>query len=437
MARKTGGKEWDRTGVLGAILEQVKLPRMARIRQHFADNSVRDIAVCVREQMARPEIAAMIRPGMSVAITAGSRGIANISLILKEIVANVKERGGRPFLFPAMGSHGGATGEGQRRLLEGYGITEQSVGAPIRATMETRVIGATDEGRPVHMDRFAAEADGIIVAARIKPHTAFHGAYESGLMKMMAIGMGKQKGAETCHAAGFGRFPGIVPGFGRIVLAKSNVLFGIGIVENSLDQTCRIEAIPREAIERREPELLEEARRLMPTIPFPEFDILVVDIIGKNHSGDGADPNITGTYCTPYASGGPQIQRYVVLDVSEESHGNALGVGMADITTARLAAKADYDAMYSNALTNRVLNNIRMPMVMKSDRLALQAALFTCIDVDVAHPRIVRIANTSHVESFTVSEALLELVGQNPSLEVIDPLRELVFNSDGNLPEFS
>jgi hypothetical protein len=175
----------------------------------------------------------------------------------------------------------------------------------------------------------------------------------------------------------------------------------------------------------------------MPTIPFPEFDILVVDIIGKNHSGDGADPNITGTYCTPYASGGPRIQRYVVLDVSEESHGNALGVGMADITTARLAAKADYDAMYSNALTNRVLNNIRMPMVMKSDRLALQAALFTCIDVDVAHPRIVRIANTSHVESFTVSEALLELVGQNPSLEVIDPLRELVFDSDGNLPEFS
>jgi hypothetical protein len=424
---------WDRQGVLRAILDPVLLPRMATIRQRFADNGIKDIPAVVAKEMARPEIAAAIRPGMSIAVTAGSRGIANIAMILREVISAARARGAHPFVFPAMGSHGGATEEGQRLLLEGYGITERSVGAPIRATMETRVIGTTDQGYPVHIDRFAAEADGIIVVGRIKPHTAFHGTYESGLMKMMAIGMGKQKGAETCHAAGFGRFTHIVPSFGRTILANAKILFGLAIVENSLDETYRIEAIAGHAIESREPALLAEARRLMPTIPFAEFDVLVVDTIGKNFSGDGADPNVTGTYCTPYASGGPRIQRYVVLDVSEESHGNSLGVGMADITTARLLGKTDYDAMYSNALTNRVLNNIRIPLVMQNDRLALQAAVFTCIDIDTLRPRIVRISNTSHIDTFSVSEALLEEARANASIEVLESPGVLVFNQEGNL----
>jgi hypothetical protein len=406
---------------------------MAAIRQRFEDNTIRDIPAVVAEEMARPEIAASVRPGMSIAVTAGSRGIAHIAVILREIISAVRARGAHPFVFPAMGSHGGATHEGQRLLLEGYGITESSVGAPIRATMETRVIGTTEQGYPVHMDRFAAEADGIIVVGRIKPHTAFHGTYESGLMKMMAIGMGKQKGAETCHAAGFGKFGHIIPSFGRTVLKNAKILFGVGIVENSLDETCRIEAIAAAAIESREPPLLAEARSLMPAIPFAQFDILVVDTIGKNFSGDGADPNVTGTYCTPYASGGPRIQRYVVLDVSEESHGNSLGVGMADITTARLLGKTDYDAMYSNSLTSRVLGNIRIPMVMKSDRLALQAAIFTCIDIDVLRPRIVRISNTSHIGTLTISEALLEEARANPAIEILESPRALAFNNEGNL----
>jgi hypothetical protein len=252
-------------------------------------------------------------------------------------------------------------------------------------------------------------------------------------MKMMAIGLGKQKGAETCHAAGFGRFAHIVPSFGRAVMERAKVLFGVGIVENSFDETYRIEAIPKDAIEGREPVLLEEARRLMPAIPFAEFDVLVVDTIGKNFSGDGADPNITGTYCTPYASGGPRFQRYVVLDVSDESHGNCLGVGMSDITTVRLLGKTDYDAMYSNALTSRVLTNIRMPMVMNNDRLALQAAVFTCIDVDAKRPRIVRIANTSHIGTLAISEALLDEARANPAIEVLQSPTDLVFSAQGNL----
>jgi len=424
---------WDRQGVLEAILEGVRLPRMAAIRQKFEDNAIRDIPAAVAAEMARPEIAATIRPGMSLAITAGSRGIANIVTILREIVSAVRARGAHPFVIPAMGSHGGATDEGQRLLLEGYGIMEQSVGAPIRATMETRVIGTTDDGLPVHMDRFAAEADGTIVVGRIKPHTAFHGTYESGLMKMMAIGMGKQKGAETCHAAGFGAFARIIPSFARVVLARGNVLFGVGLVEDSLDQTCRVEALARGLIESREPELLAEARRLMPSIPLRDFDVLVVDTIGKNFSGDGADPNITGTYCTPYASGGPRIQRYVVLDVSDASHGNAVGVGMADITTARLHAKMDYDAMYANALTSRALNTVRVPLVMKSDRLALQAAVFACIGVETAGPRIVRIHDTSHIGTLSISEALLGEARANPSIEVLETPADLVFNAEGNL----
>ena len=424
---------WDRQGVLAAILDPVPLPRMVTIRQRFPDNAIRDIPAVVAREMSRPGIAAAVKPGMRIAITAGSRGVAHIPVILREIVSAVRARGAEPFVFPAMGSHGGATEEGQRLLLEGYGITEGSVGAPIRATMETRVIGTTELGYPVHMDRFAAEADGIIVVGRVKPHTAFHGAYESGLMKMMAIGMGKQKGAETCHAAGFGEFPRIVPSFGRTVLANAKILFGVAIVENSLDETCRIEAIAGTAIERREPELLAEARSLMPTIPFSAFDVLVVDTIGKNFSGDGADPNVTGTYCTPYASGGPRIQRYVVLDVSGESHGNSLGVGMADITTVRLLGKTDFDAMYSNALTNRVLNNIRMPMVMKNDRLAIQAAIFTCIGIDPRNPRMVRIADTSHVGTLTVSEALLQEARANPGIEVLESPEALVFDKEGNL----
>ncbi len=425
--------EWDRVGVVSSILEPVQLPRMATIRQQFIDNGITDIPAVIEREMNRPGIASTIRPGMSIAITAGSRGIAHISLILREIVAFVKKKGGRPFVFPAMGSHGGATSEGQRSLLEGYGITEQTIGAPVRATMDTRVIGTTEDGLSVHLDRYAAEADGIIVVGRIKPHTAFHGTYESGLLKMMAIGMGKQRGAEICHVAGFGKFGHVVPSFARITLASGKVLFGIGIVENSFDETCRIEAIPCAEIESREPQLLDEARRLMPKIPFSEFDVLVVDRIGKNFSGDGADPNITGTYCTPYASGGPRIKRYVILDVAEDSHGNSVGIGMADITTARLMEKTDYDAMYPNALTSRALNTVRIPMVMKNDMLALKAAVFSSIGIDLERPRIVRISDTSHVETLSISEAMLEEAEKDSSIKIMEPARELVFDSDGNL----
>jgi hypothetical protein len=424
---------WDREGIIASQLVEVPLPRMVRIRQRLDDARLEDIPATLAAELSRAEIARTISPGMSVAITAGSRGIAHIDVILREIARAVRRLGGEPFLVPAMGSHGGATVAGQLAILESYGITEDRVGAPIRATMETREIGRTRDGHPVHIDRYAAEAGGIVVAGRVKPHSSYRGPYESGLMKMMAIGLGKRRGAEFCHAAGFGRFREMIPAFGRTVLAQANVLFGVAIVENAFDETFRIEAVPRDAIDAREPELLEEARRLMPSIPFPEFDILVVDRIGKNFSGDGADPNITGTYATLCASGGPRFQRYVALGMSDETHGNGLGIGMADITTARLVDALDFAAMYTNSLTNRLPNVSRIPMVLDTDRLALQAAVKCCLDIDPLQLRIVRIANTSRLDVLSISEALLPAARADPALEVLGEPRDMAFDRDGSL----
>ena len=433
MSQGTRASLWDRNGVIQAMLKPVQLPKMAVVRQLFDRNEITDIPAVVGSELSRDWVRKGVKPGMSIAITVGSRGIADIALIVREIVRNLKALGAQPFLFPAMGSHGGATDEGQRQVLEGYGVTEQYVGAPIRATMETKVIGRSRDGQAVHLDRYAAEADGIIVVGRVKPHTAFRGAYESGLMKMMAIGMGKQRGAEICHAEGFGKMAERVYDFGTTVLANAKILFGVAIIENAYDRVARIEAIPKKEIEAREPVLLKEARSLMPRILFPEFDVLIVDTIGKNFSGDGADPNITGTYCTPYASGGPTIQRYVVLDISDETHGNSLGVGMADVTTKRLFDKTDFDASYPNALTSRVLKTVRMPMVLVNDRQAIQAALFACVNIGPKGARIVRIPDTSHMEEIRISEALFPEAQAHPQVEIVEAPGELVFDEEGNL----
>ncbi|MBP7494754.1 MAG: DUF2088 domain-containing protein, partial [Spirochaetales bacterium] len=350
-----------------------------------------------------------------------------------EIVKQIQKLGGKPFIFPAMGSHGGATAEGQREMLEGYGITEKTMGVPIKSSMETVVIGHTPEGKPVYIDKNAAEADGVVVVGRIKPHTAFRGTWESGLLKMMVIGMGKQKGAESCHDEGFGRMAHNVEVYADVIMSKANILFGVGIVENAFDNTCLIEAILPDHFKKREAELLKIARELMPKILIPKFDILIVDQIGKNFSGDGADPNITGTYCTPYATGGPEFQRYVILDLSDETHGNAIGIGMADFTTKRAFDKTDFDATYPNALTSTVVSGVKMPMVLKSDREAIQAALFCCTGIDKSKPKIVRIKNSSHIDTIMVSEALIEEARRNSQMQVLEEPKELSFDRQGNL----
>jgi hypothetical protein len=298
--------------------------------------------------------------------------------------------------------------------------------------MGTVVIGRTPDGVPVQIDRRAAEADGVVLVARVKPHTAFRGPYESGLAKMLAIGLGKQAGAAVTHARGFGEMARMVPAMAEIVLQRAPIRFGLAILENAFDRPFKLAAVAADRILEEEPALLEQARAAMPHIPFDPIDVLVIDRIGKNISGDGADPNVTGRYPTPFASGGPSVDKQVVLDLAEESGGNANGIGTADFTTVRLAQKMSLAATYPNALTSTVPGPVKLPMVLPSDRLALAAALLTCHAVG-REPRVVRVRDTLHLKRMWVSPALLPEVESNSRLRVISSQEPPPFDGEGNL----
>lgn len=415
------------------VLKDVPIPRMCRVRQKFARDGIEDVASVLREKLQDERLKGRIRPGMRVVMTGSSRQIANMPLILKELAAFVREQGGEPYIIPAMGSHGGATDEGQKALLEGYGISEEYCGCPIVSSMETVRVGELPDGDEVRMDKFAHEADAVIVVGRIKAHTAFRGPYESGLVKMMAIGMGKRAGADSLHRAGFGVMGERLPQYAKVVFDNCHVIFGVAPIENEFDQTCRIEVIPAEDIFEREPELLRYAKSRLPRILLPETDVLLVREIGKNFSGSGMDPNVTGTFGTPYASGGIQKQRVVVLDLSEQTHGNFIGLGMADTTTKRAFEKLDTNAAYFNMLTSTVLCVGKIPMVLEDDRLAIQAALKTLTQVDREHIRMVYLKNTLSLETIMVSEALLDQVRGRDDMEILEQPHPLSFDDDGRL----
>ena len=421
---------------LRALLSQVEIPKFYQVRQCFPKDGIQDVPACLREKLARMEIGRKIQPGMRVVLTAGSRQIAHMPEILRELAAYVRGQGGHPYIIPAMGSHGGATAEGQRRILESYGITEEFCGCPIYSTMETVQVGTTADGAPVRMDRFAHEADAIIVVGRIKGHTAFRGPYESGLVKMIAIGLGKREGADLLHQGGFREFGKRLPEYARVIWEHCNILFGVGLIENEFDETCRMEVIPGEEIFTQEPPLLQYAKSRMPRLLFPETDILMVHEIGKNISGNGMDPNVTGTFGTPYATGGIKKQTTVVLDISEASHGSFVGLGTADITTKRAFEKLDTDATYFNMMTTKVLGVGKIPMVMEDDRMAVQAAIKTLVDVNPKQVRMLYIKNTLSLQTILISEALFqESVGQ-AGVELLEGPRPLRFAPDGSLLEF-
>lgn len=415
------------------VIDNVKIPKMARVRQKFDPSEITDPAAGIRGELSRPEIAATLKPGMNIAITAGSRGIHNHKLILKTVVDIVKEHGANPFVVPAMGSHGGATAQGQLEVLEGFGITPAYLGCPIKSGMETVRIGVSPEGHDVHIDRNAWEADGIIVINKIKPHTAFRGSYESGLMKMMTIGLGKQYGASLCHQSGFKNMGRLVPMFANVILANCPILFGLGIVENAYSRTYMLKALTPEEIPEKEPELLVLARSLMPRILFDDIAVLVIDEIGKNFSGDGQDPNVSSRFATPYASGDFTIQKVCVLDLSDKSHGIMIGAGCADTCTQRLVDKSNLEASYINAITSTVFDCVRLPMILKNDYFAMAACIKTCNEVDLEHIRMVRIPNTLEIGEIWISESMMEDAGKNPQIEIISQPQELPFNDEGNL----
>ena len=422
-------------GVVSDLLKDVELPRMVKVRQVFKDDSIpkEKVYETVLKQFDKPEIKATIKPGMSIAITCGSRGVANIATITRGIVDFVKQQGGEPFIIPTMGSHGGATAEGQLDILAGYNVTEKTMGCPIRATMDTTQIGYTEEGHPVFIDKYAAAADGIIVCGRVKPHTSFRGKVESGIMKMMTIGLGKQHGAEVCHASGFKYMGHLVPLFARAIMKNSNILFALATIENAYDETFKLVSMLPGEVETVEPDLLKEAYSLMPRIYFDSADILIVDKIGKNISGDGMDPNITGTFSTPYASGGLKKDFVTILDLTDETHGSALGIGLAHSTTRRLFNKMKFEMTYPNSITATVLETVRVPAVLDSDKEAIQICIRCMTEGDKKNPRIIRIKDSLHLKNIMISEAMLEEARKNPNLVIEGEPEYLPFDENGNL----
>lgn len=423
------------SNVVSDLVKNVAIPKMFQVKQIFPRTKVEPNAMqaVLQAQLQQEKFSCQIKPGMTVAITVGSRQIANILVLTKTIVDYVKAQGGKPFIVAAMGSHGGATAEGQRDILANYGVTEAAMGCPIKCSMEVVKIGTNEEGMDVLIGKDAAEADGIIVNCRIKPHTCFSGPYESGIMKMLTIGLGKQAGAEVCHAAGFGQMAKYIPMFGKAILQHAKVLFAVAVLENSYDETAKIVVLSHDEIAQQEPNLLLEAKSLMAKILVPACDVLVCDVIGKNFSGSGMDPNITGTFVTPYVTGGLKSQRVAVLDLSKESHHSGCGMGMAHATTRRFFAKLDLDLTYPNLITSTVVENARIPMIMQNDKEAIQVCIKTCTGIDKQHVRLVRIANSLQVQHIMLSEAYYEEAKANPQLVIESEPAELQFDAAGNL----
>lgn len=412
---------------------------MIEIHQKILTTKVDDLIRTVREELRRLGVADKIHKDMRVAITAGSRGIAHYPKILATVVEEVKIAGGTPFLVPTMGSHGGATPEGQLSILRSLRITPETVGAPIYSSMETEEIGKLEDGTPVHIDRIARNADGIIVVNRVKPHTDFKDRIESGLMKMLAIGLGKQRGAEMIHHYQSLGYHKRIPAAAKLIMKKIPIILGLAIVENANHDVALVRALEPEDVESEEPKLLEEAKKLVAKIPFKEIDVLIVDEIGKNISGTGMDTNVIGRFWIPgeKAVEPPNIRRIVVLDLSEETHGNATGIGLADITTQRLIEKIDFNATATNCLTACWPEIGKTPIYLPNDREAILAALRTCGPVKSKMAKIVRIKNTLELDRMWISESLLNSAKTDlylsEKIEIIGDPREMQFDVLGML----
>lgn len=411
-------------------------PQMALVKQTFDPARVEDVPAALKAALEAAGIRQKITPGHRIAVTAGSRGITNIAVITKCLIEFLKECGARPFVFPAMGSHGGATEEGQKALLSTFGITEEAMGCPILSGMEVEEIGKTPDGLPVFVDRHALAADQIVVLNRVKPHTKFEGPIESGLMKMMAIGMGKRQGADLYHKAfvqfGINR---VIETAGRLVSEKCPILCGVGVVENGYHETAIIRVLAPGEIFEEEKTLLVESRKRMARIPFSHIDLLIIDEMGKNISGTGMDTNVTGVNRDILGtfSSEPQTRRLFVRDLAPGSEGNALGIGFADITTTRLVEKIDRKKTYTNCLTAISPEKGAIPMYFDTDRECLEAAFNTLGMVDEKTVRVVHIQNTIALERLHLSRAYEDDIKASANLEIIAPWKPLALGPDEQL----
>ena len=414
-------------------------PQVFRLRQTFERPRVADVAAEVDAQLTRLSLGTRVRPGQSVAITAGSRGIANIPRMIKATVEHFRNLGARPFIVPAMGSHAGGTAEGQRRLVEEFGITEAFCGCPIRSSMETVVVCQAREGFPVHFDRLAYEADHVVVCGRVKPHTSFVGDVESGLMKMMLIGLGKHRGALVYHRAILDYdFSQIIRSVAREVLDRCRILAGLAIVENGYDETALITAVRPEEFESREKELLMLARKWLPRLPFEHVDILLIDELGKDLSGTGMDTNVVGrkfAYHRPGPGETPKVRYIAVRGLTAKTRGNATGLGLAEFCRSRVLRQRDEKITRINSCTGGHPCCAMTPLDYETDREMLDVMLPLIGLCGPADARLLWIANTSQLDELVCSEAYFDEVRRRTDLEILSPLRPLPLDSAGNLPD--
>lgn len=414
----------------------MQFPKLASIQQHFDPQHIEDVPRGVREELAALSLSEKVRPGQSVAIAAGSRGIAHLDVMVKTIVETMKALGAKPFIFPAMGSHGGATAEGQERVLAGLGITETTMGCPLLSHMEPDYLGDASLGYPIYVDKHAGTADHIVVVNRVKAHTKFEGPIESGLMKMMAIGMGKHIGAQFYHKASIRlTFQRIVETVGLEVMKRCPVLFGLGVVENAYHQTCLIKALPAEEIPEGEKKLLIAAKKRMARLPFDDIDVLIVDRIGKDISGTGMDINVTGRNRDLLGDfhTSTRVKRIYVRDLTDQTEGNATGIGLADFTHARLVAKMDRHKTYINAITGISPEKGAIPMYYDTDREALEACFNTIGDIPAHEAGVIRIKDTMSLEKIQVSKAYEDRMIRRSDLEIRGAWEELGFDGRGEL----
>ncbi len=406
------------------------LPRWALVRHRMDAAEVTDVAAAVGA--ALDPVSAAIGPGSRVCLAVGSRGIDRIDEVVRATVAWMRAAGAEVFVVPAMGSHGGASPEGQLEVLASYGMTPETIGCEIRSSMETIELGEVRPGVPVFVDRNAFEgADVIVPINRVKPHTDFTGEIESGLMKMIAIGLGKQRGADAFHRQGFATFHELIPEVAEFTVSKVNIPFGLALVENGYARLWRIEAVPRDRIWARERELLAMARERMARLPIGSIDVLILDYIGKDISGLGMDSNVVGRYYAGPTGAGPSVQRIVVRDLTGETEGNAVGIGMADVVLRRAVEKMDTHKTYMNCITAKTPEGARVALTVDTDRQGLSVAIACCLKVEPPDARIVRIRDTKHLGLLYVSEPALEDVLATGRCEIVRPLEAIEFDHAG------
>jgi len=415
------------------MIEDIKV---RKIKQNFDRTKIDNLSEYIHQSFKKSDLKNRIKSGDKIGITVGSRGITNIKLIVKEIISELKNLNALPFILPAMGSHGGANSEGQKGVLASYGITEREMGVPIMASMDVIQIGKVENKIPIYFSKVAMEADGIIALNRVKMHTDFKSnLVESGMSKILAIGLGKAEGASSIHFLGVYGLKNVIPQAAELIITKAPIIQGIGILENSYDQTMKISFVSPEDIIRVDSELLKISKEVMPVLPIDNLDIVITQEIGKNISGTGFDTNIIGRLDINGEKeiAKPEIKRLLVFDITEESHGNALGIGLADITTRHLVDKINYKDMYANTITSTFLNRAKIPITTDSEKEAVEIAVKTCWRLEQSDLKLLIMKNTLDLEYLYVSKAVWDEIKDNEKIETCGDWEKLSFTKNGKM----